>query len=425
MPSNDSEVPERRRLALILSGGGARGAYETGVLWFLFDELKRLRGSAPRVDILCGTSVGAINSAYLAAHLADSTLGVRRLVDVWSGMKLDDVLGFGLRHAVSLPRLLLGGGEGVGLFDVSPMASLVQREIPWRAISRTLRKGLLRALSVSTTEVSTGRTVIFMQTAPGTSLPTRAPPRTLIRSDRIGPQHALASAAIPLLFPPVRIGSQLYVDGGVRQNTPIAPAVRLGATHVLVVGTSRLVRGVQHADETLQAPSMTFLLGKVMNALMLDHLDTDLGMVNLLNNVMKSGAVAYGPDFVPTLNQAAARRGGHEFHPIDTMVIRPTESVGRLAADHLRRGKLKAGPILTKRLLKFLDVGSASEADLASYVLFDGAFARKLIDLGRSDAHARRAELMAFLGSAEDDAPPDMGDEGASDQWSIPPPAVG
>ena len=144
-----SDKPQRRRLAVILSGGGARGAYEVGVLWYLFDELTRLRGAPPRVDILCGTSVGAINCAYLAAHLADPVLGMRRLVDVWSSLKLDDVLGFGIRQAISLPRVLLGGAAGAGIFDVSPMARLVQREVPWRAVTRTLKSGVLKALSVS------------------------------------------------------------------------------------------------------------------------------------------------------------------------------------------------------------------------------------------------------------------------------------
>src|SRR5690606_18079892 len=190
--SGGARAVRRRRLAIILSGGGARGAYEAGVLWYLFDELTRLRGAPPRVDILCGTSVGAINSAFVAAHLSDPVLGVRRLVDVWSGLRLDRVLGFGMRQALSLPRVLTGGGEGRGVFDVAPMSHLVNKEIPWRAVSRSLRKGHLKALSVSATEVSTGRTVIFMQTGPNTALPTRAPPRTLIRADRIGPQHALA-----------------------------------------------------------------------------------------------------------------------------------------------------------------------------------------------------------------------------------------
>ena len=419
--------PAHRRLAVILSGGGARGAYEVGVLWYLFDELTRLRGAPPRVDILCGTSVGAINSSYLAAHMSDPVLGMRRLVDVWGSLRLDDVLGFGWRQAVSLHRVLLGGGSGAGIFDVSPMAALVQREIPWRAITRTMRTGALKALSVSATEVSTGRTVIFMQTAPGTGLPTRAPPRTLIRADRIGPQHALASAAIPMLFPPVQIGSQLYVDGGVRQNTPIAPAIRLGATHVLVVGTSRLVRGVAHVRPgPQQAPGATFLLGKIMNALLLDHLDNDLGFVNLLNDLLQSGVTGFGTEFVPRLNEAAVMRGGHQFRPIQTLVVRPTEGIGQVAADHIRKGRLRAGPAVTKRLLKLLDVGISDDADLASYLLFDGGFSRRLIDLGRSDAHARRTEILDFLGEAEDPAPPSAEPhDGGSGAWTLPPPAVG
>lgn len=393
------------------------------MLWYLFDELTRLRGAPPRVDVICGTSVGAINCAYLAAHLADPVLGMRRLVDVWSSLKLDDVLGFGVRQAVSLPRVLLGGGGGAGIFDVSPMARLVQREVPWRAVTRTLKSGLLKALSVSATEVATGRTVIFMQTGPNTSLPTRAPPRTLIRADRIGPQHALASAAIPLLFPPVQIGNQLYVDGGVRQNTPIAPAIRLGATHVLVVGTSRLVRGVAHTAPGKQSsPSATVLIGKIMNALLLDHLDNDLGFVNLLNDLMESGQVGFGTDFVEKLNDAALVRGGHSFRPIETAVVRPTEGIGALAGEYMRLGKLRTGPLVTKQLLKLLDVGGIDDADLASYLLFDGGFARRLIDLGRSDAHARRAEILDFLGSAEDDGPLEGGEGGS---WTLPPPAVG
>ena len=116
------------------------------------------------------------------------------------------------------------------------MADLVQREISWRAVTRCLRRGQLRALTVSCTEVSTGRTVVFMQTSPRPPIPSTSPPRTLFRADRIGPQHALASAAIPLLFPPARIDNELYLDGGLRQNTPISPALRLGATHVFAIG---------------------------------------------------------------------------------------------------------------------------------------------------------------------------------------------
>ena len=240
----------KRKVAVILSGGGARGAYEVGVLSYVLDRFARGRGRAPRFDILCGTSVGAINACFLSAHMADPTLGIRRLCDLWTQMNLHEVLGFGVRQAAALPRLMRGGGnEAVGLFDVRPMARLVEREIPWRAITRALRNGHLSALSVSATEVSSGRTVIFMQTGPDGTLPTTAPPRTVIRGAHIGPVHALASAAIPILFPHVKIGNELFMDGGVRQNTPIAPALRLGATHVLAIGLSREVSGMDAVDE--------------------------------------------------------------------------------------------------------------------------------------------------------------------------------
>ena len=269
-----------RRLAVILSGGGARGAYEVGVLWYVFDELTRLRGAPPPVDILCGTSVGAINASFLAAHLADPVLGVRRLVELWTNLEIPRVLGFGMRQMISVPRLLLGGGgKGAGLFDVTPMADLVTKEISWRSVSRTLRKRQLRALCISTTEVSTGRTVVFMQTSPDSTVPATSPPRTLFRADHIGPRHALASAAIPMLFPPVEIDDELYLDGGLRQNTPIAPALRLGATHIFTIGSSREVKGVagrtkgSPAGAPSRAPGAAFLLGKILNAFLLDHVD--------------------------------------------------------------------------------------------------------------------------------------------------------
>src|ERR1700754_5116878 len=278
-----------RRTAMILSGGGARGAYEVGVLWYIFDDLSRVRGAPPKIDILCGTSVGAINACYLAAHLADPVLGMRRLVHLWSELQITRVLGFGARQVVGIPRLLLGGAEGTGLFDVRPMAELVQREISWRALARALRRKQLRALTVSTTEVATGRTVVFMQTAPDVDIPRTAPPRTLFRSDHIGPHHALASAAIPLLFPPVRIDDELYLDGGLRQNTPISPALRLGATHVFAIGSSREFKGVranEAANVDVKAPGAAFLLGKVLNAFLLDHVDGDLELLNRVNNVI-------------------------------------------------------------------------------------------------------------------------------------------
>ena len=264
---------------------------------------------------------------------------------------------------------------------------------------------MLRALTVSCTEVSTGRTVVFMQTSPDLTIPAAAPPRTLFRADRIGPQHALASAAIPLLFPPVRIDGELYLDGGLRQNTPIAPALRLGATHIFAIGSSREVEGrvVREAGhhEPARAPGAAFLLGKVLNAFLLDHVDVDIELLTRINSVLVDGTRAFGS----RVHRRAQRRGAasaarQEYRYVNCMRVRPSEDIGRLANDHLKRGRLRGDPILTKRLFNLLDLGVDGEADLASYLLFDGPFCRRLIEMGRADAQARRDELLHFFRDA-------------------------
>ena len=392
---------------MILSGGGARGAYEVGVLSYVFGEFTRPRGLPPRIDILSGTSVGAINACFLAAHLSDPVLGMRRLVDLWSDLELTNVLGFGVRQIVNFPRLLLGGTPwGTGLFDVRPMAALVEREISWRAVTRCIRRRQLRTLSVSCTEVATGRTVVFMQGAPHTVIPAAAPPRTLFRADRIGPLHALASAAIPILFPPVRIDKELYLDGGLRQNTPIAPALRLGATHIFAVGGSREVKGVtmnEGVSGTPNAPGLAFLLGKVLNAFLLDHIDVDIELLTRLNCVLGDGARAYGEGFGERMSAEAHRRGAPPYRHVQCIAVRPSEDIGKLASEHVQKGRFRGDPIVTKKLLTLLDFGGGSDADLASYLLFDGGFCRQLIELGRADAKARKEELVAFFGDVEED----------------------
>jgi NTE family protein len=405
---------------MILSGGGARGAYEVGVLSYVLDGYARLRGAPPRIDILCGTSVGAINACFLAAHLADPTVGIRRLVDLWTELNLARVLGFGFKQAMTMHRVVLGGGvEAAGLFDVTPMAQLIEREIPWRAVARTLRHGHLSALSVSATEVASGRTVIFMQTGPDGTLPTTAPPRTIIRGALIGPLHALASAAIPILFPPVRIGRELFMDGGVRQNTPIAPALRLGATHVFAVGLSREVGGIESGGEDQKPPGAAMVLGKVLNAFLLDHVQTDYEVLTRVNRMIEDGESAFGAGFLPQVNKQVSNRGDLPYRHVHSLVVRPSADIGKLAAGYVRSGALRAGGGLTRRILSLLDVGEATEADLASYLLFDGNFAKKLIDLGRADAEARKHEIAEFFGSASEDGPPRSSESG---EWTMPPP---
>ena len=408
---------------MILSGGGARGAYEVGVLSYVFDELTRMLGAPPQIDILCGTSVGAINACYLAAHLGDPVLGLRRLVELWSELELTRVLGFGVRQVRRRCRASCSAArDGYG-----PLRRAADGRP--RAARDQLARRLALPAQAHAPRAHASRAPRSRPGAPSSSCRRRRtssslaprPPRTLFRADRIGPQHALASAAIPLLFPPVRIDDELYLDGGLRQNTPIAPALRLGATHIFAIGSSREVQGrvVREAGhhEATRAPGAAFLLGKVLNAFLLDHVDVDIELLTRINNVLVDGTRAYGPGFTEALSaEAREARRARSTATSSCMRVRPSEDIGRLANEHLKRGRLRGDPILTKRLFNLLDLGVEGEADLASYLLFDGPFCRRLIEMGRADAQARRDELLEFFrdgqdqgGGATEDTPDETG----------------
>jgi NTE family protein len=222
----------------------------------------------------------------------------------------------------------------------------------------------------------------------------------VVRREIIGPQHALASAAIPLIFPPVRVGSGLYCDGGLRQNTPIAPAIRLGAEKVLVVGLTREQRGY-NVDEGAEgarpaAPSASFLLGKVLNAFLLDHVAADVELLVRINQILTDVETVGGDGFVDKLNRQALSRGAEAYRKVAVEVVRPSQDIGRMAGQHVRHGRF-AGSLVARQLMRTLDAGMAEESDLASYLLFDGAFAKKLMDLGRADAEAMRDRLLTFF----------------------------
>ncbi len=157
-----------------------------------------------------------------------------------------------------------------------------------------------------------------------------------------------------MLFPPVRIDDELYLDGGLRQNTPIAPALRLGATHVFAIGSSREVQGIVTKEAPVRpasrAPGAAFLLGKVLNAFLLDHVDVDLELLTRLNNVIRDGTKAYGPGFLDAITREASKRNAPPYRYVEAFTIRPSEDLGKLASDHVRRGKFIGNPFFTKRL---------------------------------------------------------------------------
>ena len=393
-------------LGVVLSGGGARGAYEAGVLQFAFADLPKKLGRTPDVRVICGASVGAVNGTFLASAIEAPDRGVRRLVDLWRQLSLDQVLAFGVREATGLHRVLLGGKRPAGLFGAVRLGDLVRNSGNWRQLRYNIRKGRLTALTVTTTDVATGHPVVFVDRAPGVVLPTTLPAQVVVSAAHIGPHHVLASAAIPLVFPPVAIGGRLHCDGGLRLNTPMSPALHLGMDRLLVVGVSTPHGVGSPSLEVGRFPGASFLLGKVLNAFLLDHVNSDLGELNRVNRVIEDGETAFGPDFIDRVNAITRLRGGFPRRRVAVSALRPSVDIGRTASEYLQSHRARFGRVLGRAFLRLLDVGVGADADIASYLLFDGEFARELIEMGRRDAENARDELEALLFDPSESALP-------------------
>ncbi len=401
--------------AIVLSGGGARGAYEAGVLQFVMEDLPHKLGFVPNIDVYAGTSVGAVHVAHLAAYADNPSEGVRRLVQVWRDMSFGSVYSFGLSDALGFSRTLYGfvagtaslpetGAERIhGLLDTTPLERLVVDDIPWRRLRRNLRSRKVEALCVSTTEVATGRTVVFIDNRDH-EIPQWTNDELIVaRPERVGPTHTLASAAIPFLFPAVRIKDTYYCDGSLRQQSPLSPALRMGANRVLSIGLRYdhpPPLGDRLSEERLeQFRSAGYLFGKILNALLIDRLEFDLQEMRLLNQVLSAGVEEYGPSFLDAVN---ARIGGEHpagFKVIQDCLIKPSQNIGMIAAKHVARLRAKpARSWLGGLAFRLMTRGAPEdEADLMSYLLFDAAYADDLIELGRADAKAQEEELIEFF----------------------------
>jgi NTE family protein len=403
-------MPGASRSALVLAGGGARGAYEAGVLAHLFEHVLPRLPPNSRLDLLSGTSVGAIHAAYTAAseHWEPGKRATG-IAEIWSQMRGDEVFQLSLADLVRMPLRALGLSRRRrdphrdvlgGLVDVRPLEKLVARAIPWDHLPANLRKGGVGALCISCTEVRTGRVTVFMDGKLANLAPWGFDPGAQAVAGAITQQHVRASAAIPFLFPAVRVGDRLYVDGGLRMNTPLSPALRLGASRILVVATKRGPTGHEgrhYPDEVITQPS--FLLGKVLDALTLDQLEVELHRIDLINAILERGSSVYGGDFLERINVAVREQRGVGFRPVRSCVIRPSQDIGRLAAECQREsGSPRVLGVLNSLLAWAAARGTPrDEADLLSYIFFDRCFTKRLVEMGREDARSRESEILSLL----------------------------
>lgn len=363
--------------ALVLSGGGARAAYQVGVL----KALAAMLDDAPPYRILVGTSAGAVCASVLATHAEDWREGVRRLEAVWSHFSIEQVYRADLKAMLSAGgRWLLSAMSGgrlcrapAALFDNSPLRQLLAREVDWPRIRNHVESGALQALALTATSYAGGLHRIFFEGH--RDLQEWSGVRRAGRRSPLDLDHLMASVAIPFLFPSVKLGQRYYGDGAMRQLAPLSPAIHLGADRLLVVG----VRGggmaglatPRAANET--APSSGEIFGFMLDTLFSDQLEADLDQLERTNRLI-AGQPQLG------LRQVTALR------------LLPSADPCEIAARHLA-----SLPRALRSLLGLMGSGNGGSALLASYLLFEGAYTRDLIALGYADTLAQRAALEQFM----------------------------
>jgi NTE family protein len=413
--------------AVVLAGGGALGAYEAGALRYVLEELADgLGGRQPRFDLFAGTSVGALNAAILASRASlDPRRASGELVEFWRSIRFENVLRFSRRELVALFRLMLGQGSDAllrrqlprpataphppvaGLFDTSRLLASMRGMISRPGLRQAFADGSLRGLALCATEVCTGKGVIFYQTAEGVEYRGGRDPVRVPLPVNVGVQHAMASAALPFLFPSVQIDGVCYIDGALRQNTPLNPVLRMGAERVLVVSITQepsvAATAARIGCRRNPYPGALFLLGKAVNVLLAQSLDHELNRLEMINRLIADGIELYGTDYLKNLNRLVREQRNAPYRLVRTVHLRPSQDLHRLAVKTMRDAPDElALPGPGRLLTHVLRSEAIAESDLLSYVLFTPTFVGRLLELGYEDARRQRAELLRFF--ADDEA---------------------
>jgi len=395
-PIPGSLVRMKDAIGLVMTGGGARGAYQAGVLKRV-GELERVRKRNP-FPLVGGASAGAINGCAVAAGCDDLANVTTLLANIWSHLKPSDIFhcDFVSQAHNSLTWILdlsfgaiLGGGNARSLLDATPLRHFLSRHLDCDRIQQNIKRGHLHALAISATNYNSGSSYLFIQGAKGHALWHRI--RVVTVPTKITVDHICASAAIPLLFEPVRLktpqGSAFFGDGCVRLQQPLSPVIRLGAEKVFVIGVRCEAKERLEISDGGRNPSLSQVMGVLFNVMFLDHLATDIEHLERLNHLLDSGHIVQ-----PDLDEDSRIR------PIETFVITPSVNLSDLAGEHR-----KDMPYLIQYFVNSLGRDFASSSDLMSYLLFTSNFTRELIDIGYRDAEERIDEIEDFLYSGTRD----------------------
>jgi len=384
-----------QRTGLILMGGGARAAYQAGVLEAIWSILRDEGWPAAcnPFQVICGTSAGAITAAALACRADRIDEAIGTVLDTWSRVRAGDVYRVDVPGALSNALhwvLALGFGWLVrtrprSLFDNTPLNGLLSRLIDPACLSRAIDSGALHAFAVTASSYTSGQHVTYYQSA--TPIVPWSRTQRLACPTRIGVDHLLASSAIPFVFPAVALAlgdrHEYFGDGSIRQTAPISPAIHLGADRILVIGAGQLQAGTVHSTHTgsqYHYPSLAQVAGHAMASIFLDALAGDIERLSRVNNTLQ---------LIPESDRSATR-----LRPIDVLAIAPSERLDALATEHIH-----ALPRTARTLLRMIGATDRRGAGLASYLLFEPPYTRALIELGRKDTFARKDDVRRFFAS--------------------------
>ena len=383
-----STVMAPPKIGLVLSGGGARAAYQVGVLQAIASFLPKQ--SPVPFKVICGTSAGGINAAALAVNADDFRRGVAQLVRVWRGLHVEQIYhsdfpalsGQMLHWLASFFAGGLGRYNPRSLLDNQPLRELLQVMLAFKRMDSMITQGHLHALAITASGFASGQSVSFFQG--------HAALQPWVRAKRVGARtrlnvnHLMASSAIPFLFPAVRLNREYFCDGSIRQTAPISPALHLGAEKVLVLGVNALDDDELPNRVRMQNyPSLAQVTGHLMNSIFNDSLDVDLERLTRINRTL-----SLIPDEI-------RQSGALSLKPVEVLALGPSQKIEAIAARHVQ-----AFPITMRFLLRGLGAMGRRGAVLASYLLFEAEYTQDLIALGWQDAMHRKTDILQFLAGA-------------------------
>lgn len=374
---------EQQTLGLILPGGGARNAYQVGVLKAV-EELLATKSPSP-FPVVTGTSAGSLNAGMIASRSVNYTDALERLLGMWQNLQMDMVVKTDARHSFKTGSKWVwsfasgnSSAQPDSLLDNTPLRSLIENHVNLARMRQCIHSGHLKALGITASSYGRGASLTYFEGHEDIE-PWERTRRFGIPS-RLRVDHFMASIAIPVIFPAVKIRNEYHGDGSMRESAPLSPALHLGANKLLIISVRNPHTEYDPRNITPKYPNLGFVAGYMFDTLFMDRLDSDIERLKRINFALSQS------------KNVTFRHGDSVLRPVDFLVISPSVDIRQIVAKHLDRF-----PRSMRILLGGVGAMTKEGRPLTSYLLFDENFARDLIELGYNDGYAQRAKLEELL----------------------------